>query len=421
MNDIKKMTLGIYEETIGENSHLTIIDDTKVTSIQMAFIVNAGLLEPNEILLDKMRVNGLVTLVMAKAFNIALNELLNRNMFEQGVAFKSEVTSSKTIFNISIPGKPYDFLTDILDCFITFDISNKTLEIAKKEAIFEMEQRVHNLSQLSLLKAAGAIYKNIDPTEVFKECQKKIRAINITILRKFYNRFYSSLNISVLFMGKVDKSLIRNILEKSLCSSSKVKVNEIETKRDLGDNNSAINNKLFQKDTKEKFSRLVLSYCFPLRKDLYDKYKDELFAIYQFLPYAVFGEKSSFSSGALKSGLIFQIHNSSVLEIGERTLLQEEMITFNPDKLVKYISDKKIKLLSNKHFNFLKKQLISIIIQNAHNFEFIRNLYLKSLSNNVRLVDFINNIDELSCKKMNCFLNDMKKYQYAIYLERGAK
>jgi hypothetical protein len=222
-------------------------------------------------------------------------------------------------------------------------------------------------------------------------------------------------------MGNVDKDLVKEALEKSSLVESKYKISEKEENHE--EEISSKDKSFYQEDISREFSRVIISFKFPSRKKLYDKYENQLFSMYQYITHSIFSENSPTMRKAIKKGLITRINTFDLVEINEKTMLLGDFITFQPDKLIDFLQNSKtlIKAPSNQRFNKVKKQLIVAIKENCHNFESVLSLYLMANADNLKLLDLVNDVVKLSHKKFSDFVVDIKKCPRSIYVERGQK
>ncbi len=421
MKNKEELLSNVFEYKLSNGMQVAVVEDSKINQVQFAAIVNAGLLESGDILLDGVKVDGLVALVMAKAFNYTALGKIGKILFEANALFDIEVTNSRTIFKVSTSKNAYELSTKLLNYFSNFEVTQTSLESAKKEAIFDIEKRLQDEKFVNTLKVANAVFSNFNQIDILKLYKKKINAINITILRKFYTKYYSSSSMGFFISGNIDKDLVKEALEKSSLAESKYKIVEKSENHE-----QEISNKeksFYQEDVSREFSRVIIGFKFPSRKNMYEKYGNQLFSMYQYITYSMFSETAPTIEKAIKKGLITRINTFDLVEINEKTMLLGDFITFKPDNLIAFLQSSKTltKAPSIQRFNKIKKQLVVTIKENCHNFDFVLGLYLMANANNLKLLDLVNDVVILSNKKFSDFLLDVKKYPHSIYVERGQK
>jgi predicted Zn-dependent peptidase len=421
MKNKEELLSNVFEYKLSNGMQVAVVEDSKINHVQFAAIVNAGLLESGDISLDGVKIDGLVALVMAKAFNYTALGKIGKILFEANALFEAEVTNSRTIFKVSTVKNAYELSTKLLNYFSNFEVTQNSLDCAKKEAIFDIEKRLQDEKFVNTLKVANIVFSNFSQIDILKLYKKKINAINITILRKFYAKYYSSGSMEFFIMGNVDKDLVKEALEKSSLVESKYKISEKEENHE--EEISSKDKSFYQEDISREFSRVIISFKFPSRKKLYDKYENQLFSMYQYITHSIFSENSPTMRKAIKKGLITRINTFDLVEINEKTMLLGDFITFQPDKLIDFLQNSKtlIKAPSNQRFNKVKKQLIVAIKENCHNFESVLSLYLMANADNLKLLDLVNDVVKLSHKKFSDFVVDIKKCPRSIYVERGQK
>lgn len=421
MKNNEELLSNVFEYKLSNGMQVAVVEDSKINHVQFAAIVNAGLLESDDISLDGVKIDGLVALVMAKAFNYTALGKIGKILFEANALFEAEVTNSRTIFKVSTVKNAYELSTKLLNYFSNFEVTQNSLDCAKKEAIFDIEKRLQDEKFVNTLKVANIVFSNFSQIDILKLYKKKINAINITILRKFYAKYYSSGSMEFFIMGNVDKDLVKEALEKSSLVESKYKISEKEENHE--EEISSKDKSFYQEDISREFSRVIISFKFPIRKKLYDKYENQLFSMYQYITHSIFSENSPTMRKAIKKGLITRINTFDLVEINEKTMLLGDFITFQPDKLIDFLQNSKtlIKAPSNQRFNKVKKQLIVAIKENCHNFESVLSLYLMANADNLKLLDLVNDVVKLSHKKFSDFVVDIKKCPRSIYVERGQK
>lgn len=420
MKKSEKLINSITEFQLENNLRVGVVEDSTLSQVEMSIIVKAGLLEPDNISLDGAISSSLVALVMAKAFNYTSVGKLDKNLYAEGALLDVDVTNSNTIFKLTTSNKIYDYITKFLNYFSRFQVTKKSLDLAKKEAIFYIEKKLRDESFVNSLKVANLMFDDFSQIEIVNSYKKKIQAVNITTLRKFFSRYYTSEYMKFFIVGNVDVDLVKSSLEKSSLNSCQEK----PTVKNYSDSEdySKIKKDFYQENVRKPFSKLILSFKFPKRQDLYQQYGDDLFSLYQFITYAAYSEKSPYISKAIKRGLVTEICDYRVLEINEKIMLTGSIVTFEPDRLMRYISDPKsiAKSPSRGRFLNIKRKLISEVKENSHNGKFLLDIFVMSSSNNIGVSEFLSNIEKLSYRKIKELLLDLQKYPRSIYIERGS-
>ena len=413
--------MNITEFKMDNGLDVAVVTDKFVSGTVSSMIVNAGLFEPSGLSLDGIKINGVVALVMAKAFKYSPIGSYDKIAFQFGELWETEVTSSKTIIKLRSRENHPKWIGAFLGSFSVFNVNKSFLEKAKQEAIFDIEKRLENENFIAELKMANTLFSDLNQFEIIEHYRRMIDAVTVTILRKFFSKYYASQNMSLFVMGNVEEEMVKRVIEDSKLKS--VKYKSVETDLNEGEDYAKANKASCSIDVNRPYSRVVFGYKFPKRVDLYNKYQNSVFYTYPYLTNITFGSESAFVKKAMDKGYLTRVANIDVVEINEKTMLFGNIITFEPDKLIALFKSSKLvtKNPSGITFNNIVKSRQLEIQKNSHNIEYVRNLYIKAHSNNIKLSEYIENSCELNKSILKDILTDMKDYPYTIYLERGKK
>jgi len=413
--------MNISEFKMDNGLDVAVVSDRKISGTVSSMIVNAGLFEPDGLTLDGVKINGVVALVMAKAFKYTPIGNYDQIAFQFGELWETEVTNSKTIIKLRSREDPPKWINAFLASFGSFNVNKSFLEKAKQEAIFDIEKRFEDENFITELKMANALFSDFNQFEIIAHYRKMIDAVTVTILRKFFSKYYASQNMSLFVMGNVEEEMVRGVLKQVHLDS--VKYKSLETEQNDYEDYSKANKSSCSIDVNRPYSRVVFGYKFPRRKDLYKKFQNGVFFTYPYLSEIAFGSESAFVKKAMDKGYITRVEDIDILEINEKTMLFGNIITFEPDKLIALFKSSKLvtRNPSGQAFKKMAESRKVEIQKNSRNIEYVRNLYISAHSNNIKLSEYIESTCELSKSKLKDFLTDMKDYPYTIYLERGKK
>ena len=421
MKNKEYFKMNISEFGMANGLNVAVVTDKAVNETVSSMIINAGLFEPDGLSLDGIKINGIVALVMAKAFKYTPIGNYDQIAFQFDELWETEVTYSKTIIKLRSREENPKWINAFLSSFGNFNVNQSFLEKAKQDATFDIEKRLENENFVTELKTANVLFSEFNQFDIIEHYKKMIDAVTITILRKFFAKYYASQNMSLFVMGNVEEEFVKSVLEKAHLES--VNYKSIETNNDGYEDYSIANKTMYSIDVNRPYSRVVFGYKFPPRKDLYNKYQNTVFSTYPYLTHLTFGSASAFVKKAMDKGYITRVEDIDIIEISEKTMLLGNIITFEPDKLIDLFNSSKLitHMPSNQMFKRMSEFRKVEIQKNSHNVEYVRDLYINAHSNNIKLSEYIDNISELNKSKLKDFLTDMKDYPHTIYLERGKK
>lgn len=420
MKDNEKLLDNIHEFTLESGIRVAVVEDSSINKVRLSAIVNVGLIEPGFLEIGGAKVDGLVALVMSKAFNYTQGGKISDILIREGVYFDTSVTDTKTIFTITTKDNVYEYIARLMSYFSTFHIEKNSLELAKKEAILDIEDRLKDQEFIQDLQVSSLVFDRDNKVEILKSYRKRIESINATILRKFFARFYVGNAMKFFIMGPINRDVVKQTLESNPLKKSDL--NLIQMKEENWKKDEGTPKSFYQKDTKKTYSKVALAIKFPTRKDLYNKFGDDIFSLFSFIPNALFSETSPLICKAIKKGLITVVAEDKLIESKENILLLASFVTFCPDELFSYLNSNAknvIKCPSRIRFAKVKQELVEEIQENEHNYNFLLNLFIKANSNNVSIENFVTRIQNLSYKKMEKFVIGMKKAKLITYVERG--
>jgi hypothetical protein len=324
-------------------------------------------------------------------------------LFKDGVNFHSEVEESYSSYEVRVKKEEaLNYIEPLLSLTDGFFISNDEAENLKRPYMESLKKR----NDLLNIKVRKNLYKNSPMKDSYHGEEDTIKDIHHITMRKFFSTFFAKEAVTLFVVGPVDKDAVYKIADSHVFPKLKDE-GEIVVKPYTEDY-SAVYKTLAPSEKKGQF---VISFKFPSRKDIFEKYGDKVFAYYELLPYVLFGKENRTAAANLPSVLALKEHG--LRQGGEEAFFYQEFETGEKEELKtqleKYLSLKKI--ITWGDFRQAKKAFLAdrkkIMKEDP---EAYYHLCLEALANSFAAPSLVQVGAEASYFKFKKFLEDFVRY-----------
>lgn len=273
-----------------------------------------------------------------------------------GVNSNAFTTASSTFYFFSTTGEYKDALDILFSMFSSFYQTNEKID--KEKPIILEEFASDRDSPLYVMGRALSenLYFSSPIREDFIGTEKTLAAIHLSTVKRFYEQFYSAESLTFFGAGDFDPDEVSDYLEKvKLPVFPKLPVKPYDYK----ENYSSVRVPFQRMPSPDGMTHLGVGIKFPTRKELYEKFGDDLFAIYEVLDEIVFSKVTLPISEMRKRGLIIFSEGAYLEEAGEDAYLTAMFETNSPDRLKEEL-DKYLSSVSQE-YKALSSPLLPIL------------------------------------------------------------
>lgn len=294
-----------------------------------------GVLVPKGGLMDESEIDGTkiplgtAHLLEHRIFETAKGDTLKE--FTSEGAFANAYTTQSCTFYYFLTSKDYHKpLETLFSMFNSFYQTNEKIDHEKPIILGELASRRDDPSyQMDQLMLQSLYFSSPIKEEIIGS-EKSLQAIHLSTVRKFFEQYYSVDHLTFFATGDFNpEELEKELDEISLPKFESKKVKTIEYKEDY----SRVNKPLAHVPSRDGQTYLGVGIKFPARKKLYEKFGDDLFALYEIAGKLVFSSANKAISDMRRDGLIIFSNGSSIEEAGEDTYLEAFFETNSPEKL----------------------------------------------------------------------------------------
>lgn len=309
---------------------------------------------------------------------LLLEALINKHpascdvLFNQAdVKLTTEVYESYLLIKVTCPKeKVSDLINPLLNLVNTFSATNEEVEALKAPYIEKIEKtdgEISNKLRKYIYFESGMLYNPYGLKENFN-------LIHMSTLKKFFNEFFTPSNLTLFVVNssmtvealesKVSKFKFEKKSPSNVINVKNVKENYSSVKQNHG--------KSFKK------GQFIFAIKFPLRKTMFEKYREQMFFLYKLFPYILFSKNGKFNKEITSN--ILSLGEGGIREGGEDAFFYQEIETGNPEKLEEALNRF---ISTNKHFSFFDFRNIrkEVLIKDRRIYHTDSDLYLEALAN----------------------------------------
>lgn len=411
----------LYEEITEQGLKVLVAPLEGCSSVYAGIYVETGAFRHEE-MIGKTRIPaGIAHFMEHMLFHTVQGSAMSR--FEElGASSNAYTTHSYTAFYFSTTEEDYQKpLDQLLAMTSNLTFTEEEVDSEREIILAELDQDLSDPSVLLTEEVKNNLYLDSPIKDSILGTAKSIKDIHLSNLKKYFLYHYDLSNMTLIVTGHVQPEEIHALLEarkftnKTLSEKLKEEVKLLRYREEYGQVHYPFTTRPGAYDTKT----LGLGIKFLPRMELYERYGDDLFAIYELLPQLLFGNASAFIERQDKLETTFGAEDIILDEGAEDALLYLSFASEKPEELQfelkNYLSTlhKKVK---SKDFRLLKRSYIGrATAELAKPDELFFNL-LEGYANHLAYPALVERISSLSFKVMKAFLKDMESWPYAMAL-----
>lgn len=269
--------------------------------------------------------------------------------FSECGAFANAFTTESFTFYYFSTSQDYEKPLDILfSMFNSFYQTSEKIEHEKPIILGEMATRRDDTAYVMDRKIVESLYFSSPIKDEIIGTERSIQSIHLSAARKFFEQYYSADSLTLFASGDFDPDKVIRIVDSAkLPKFKKQPVKSVEYKEKY---DKAVRSEV-EDVSPDGQTYLGVGIKFPPRKELFEKFGDDMFALYEIAGSLVFSKANQAISDMRRDGLIIFGNGHNLEEAGEDTYLEAFFETNSPEKLKKAFE---------KHFASLVKSYKSV-------------------------------------------------------------
>lgn len=269
--------------------------------------------------------------------------------FSEYGAFSNAFTTESFTFYYFATSQDYEKpLETLFSMFNSFYQTCEKIEHEKPIVLGEMATRRDETAYVMDRKILESLYFNSPIKDEIIGTDKSVQSIHLSAVKKFFEQYYSVDNLTFFASGDFNPNKLVKIID----NAKLPKFNQLPVKKfEYKEKYDSVVSKEAYGISPDGQTYLGVGIKFPSRRELFEKFGDDMFALYEIAGSLVFSKANQAIADMRRDGLIIFSDGHNLEEAGEDTYLEAFFETNSPEKLKKAF---------DKHFNTLVKSYESI-------------------------------------------------------------
>ncbi len=253
-------------------------------------------------------------------------------LLAQGASSNAFTDRSSTFYYFSTVDDWKAPLNTLWDMVTHFYMSEERVEREKDIVIGELEGLLDNPAYLFQKEVSQALYSVSPLKDLIIGTPETIKQIHMSTLKKFFLAFYGLKDMVLFGTGGFDPEEVVKELDgqKPVNDFTMLETYRVDSSKE---DHASVRQGFVKAPSPDGQTYLGVGIKFPTRKELFDKYGDSIFTIYELLPELVFSPILAPIDRMKKDGLAIFEAGSSLEEGGEDAFLDILYETNSPAKL----------------------------------------------------------------------------------------
>ena len=274
-----------YEQKFDNGLKLIFIPSKKLVRAAGVYISQGGFKHDETI--DKSRIPFGTPYVLERVISRKENQ---EHFYKQGTILRSHTDFSYTSFSIYSMRDIFAPFRDLLKLLVPTSFSEKDVEIAK--------QSIKEVPQDDLTYSAKRVIDNLYFSSPIKygiiPSQEDLVSIHYTALKKYLQKYYTPSKITLFIIGDyTPDEVLKGVDSLKMLGNSY----PVSQEKEYEENYLAVKESYQEEERQTAYSLLSLGIKFSPRKELYEKYGQLLFYIYEVFTDVYFAKNPTFLKG----------------------------------------------------------------------------------------------------------------------------
>lgn len=339
-----------------------------------------------------------------------------------GAATNAYTTYSYTAFYFSTTEDYRPPLDLLLAMTTNLTFTDEEIDREREIILSELDQDLSDPSVILADEVKSNLFLDSPLKDSILGTARSIRDIHLSNLRKYFQNHFDLQQLTLIVVGDVDPEEIHQILE------SRKFTNHFRSEGQKAEDVKPLRYREEYGQVRRPYSTVAGAYDTPVlglgikflpRMELYERYGDDLFAIYELLPQLLFGPASAFIARQEKLETTAGAEDNALDEGAEDAFLYISFATEKPDELEfelkNYLGNlhKKIKA---QDLRLLKRCAAGRSVAEAAKPDELFFSLLEAYANHVAYPALAERVSSLSYKTVKAFLKDMETWPRASAL-----
>lgn len=332
-------------------------------------------------------------------------------MEELGAYSNAYTSHSFTVYYFETTKDIYKPLDILLAMTTNMGFTEEAVENEKDIIIAELSEYEDDRNDAILRELKHNLYFESPLKQDILGTRTSIKETHLSTLKKVFYNNYKLDNLTLICAGKVNPEEISSYL-------SKVKFTQRQKSEQVTELEYKENYSVPVKERSEvvfnlEITTVGLGIKFPPRRELYEKYGDKMFAIYEILPNVLFSQIRNNIEKMKKDNLIISNLGANIIEGGEDTMLYALFTTDKPNELINELKDYLSKLpstLKSGEFRAIRNNYVGSMLRSFGDVNDYFDELVEKYANHIAAPAMIESVKMLSKHAVKDFLNDLKSW-----------
>lgn len=332
-------------------------------------------------------------------------------MEELGAYSNAYTSHSFTVYYFETTKDIYKPLDILLAMTTNMGFTEEAVENEKDIIIAELSEYEDDRNDAILRELKHNLYFESPLKQDILGTRTSIKETHLSTLKKVFYNNYKLDNLTLICAGKVNPEEISSYLSKVKFTQRQKseQVTELEYKENYSVPVKERSEVVFNLET----TTVGLGIKFPPRRELYEKYGDKMFAIYEILPNVLFSQIRNNIEKMKKDNLIISNLGANIIEGGEDTMLYALFTTDKPNELINELKDYLSKLpstLKSGEFRAIRNNYVGSMLRSFGDVNDYFDELVEKYANHIAAPAMIESVKMLSKHAVKDFLNDLKSW-----------
>lgn len=332
-------------------------------------------------------------------------------MEELGAYSNAYTSHSFTVYYFETTEDIYKPLDILLAMTTNMGFTEEAVENEKDIIIAELSEYEDDRNDAILRELKHNLYFESPLKQDILGTRTSIKETHLSTLKKVFYNNYKLDNLTLICAGKVNPEEISSYLSKVKFTQRQKseQVTELEYKENYSVPVKERSEVVFNLET----TTVGLGIKFPPRRELYEKYGDKMFAIYEILPNVLFSQIRNNIEKMKKDNLIISNLGANIIEGGEDTMLYALFTTDKPNELINELKDYLSKLpstLKSGEFRAIRNNYVGSMLRSFGDVNDYFDELVEKYANHIAAPAMIESVKMLSKHTVKDFLNDLKSW-----------